>query len=252
MTDAASETMSESNHGPGFHPLYQQVKELMIQRVVSGDWKPGELLPSEMKLAVEYHVSQGTVRKALEEMVADHLVVRHQGKGTFVAARGSGSPVHFFSIVTLEGQPVVPGAPATFDWSECAPNARERNDLKLKPDDRVYRIFRVRTVDGHPALIERISVERSRFDGLPELMRTSDRMNTYLIMEREFGVLVVNAREWLQAVPASAVDEAELGVAQGSPMLALTRVSFSVDGQPVESRRVRFSSEKLRYFCERS
>ncbi len=243
--------MSESSHGPGFHPLYQQVKELMIQRVVSGDWKPGELLPSEMKLAVEYHVSQGTVRKALEEMVADHLVVRHQGKGTFVAARASGSPVHFFSIVTLEGEPVVAGAPIAFDWSACVPNDRERNDLKLKADDRVYRIFRVRPVDGRPALIERISVESARFEGLPELMRNSDRMNTYVIMEREFGILVVKAREWLEAVPASAVDEAELGVAQGSPMLALNRVSFSVDGQPVESRRVRFSSEKLRYFNER-
>ena len=244
--------MSESSHGPGFHPLYQQVKELMIQRVLAGDWKPGELLPSEMKLAVEYHVSQGTARKALEEMVADHLVVRHQGKGTFVTARASGSPVHFFSIVNRDGQRVVPGPPNAFDWSECAPNERERRDLNLKPVDRVYRIFRVRPVDGVPALIERISVQCSRFPGLPEMMRSADRMNTYVIMEREFGILVVRAREWVEAIPASEVDVAELGVSRGSPILAMTRVSLALDGTPVETRRVRFSSEKFRYFNDRS
>ncbi|HSR54974.1 MAG TPA: GntR family transcriptional regulator, partial [Alphaproteobacteria bacterium] len=82
--------MTETIQGPDFSPLYRQVKELLLQRVVSGYWKPGEILPSEVKLAAEFNVSQGTVRKALEEMAAEHLVVRHQGKGTFVAARGVG------------------------------------------------------------------------------------------------------------------------------------------------------------------
>ena len=77
--------MSETLQGPDFLPLYRQVKELLLQRVAGGHWKPGDILPSETKLAGEFNVSQGTVRKALEELAAEHLVVRHQGKGTFVA-----------------------------------------------------------------------------------------------------------------------------------------------------------------------
>ncbi len=97
--------MSETVQGPDFSPLYRQVKELLLQRVVSGVWKPGEGLPSETKLAEQFNVSQGTVRKALEEMVAEHVVVRHQGKGTFVAARGEDSPVHFFSMTARDHGP---------------------------------------------------------------------------------------------------------------------------------------------------
>ena len=77
----------------------------MIQRVVSGDWKPGELLPSEMKLAVEYHVSQGTVRKALDELTAENVVVRRQGRGTFVAEHDDHRALfHSGQYVPLEGR----------------------------------------------------------------------------------------------------------------------------------------------------
>src|SRR3546814_14076323 len=70
---------------PGFKPLYQQVKDLLIGRLIGSYWKPGDLLPSEMQLAEELGVSQGTVRKALDEMTADNLLVRRQGRGTYVA-----------------------------------------------------------------------------------------------------------------------------------------------------------------------
>ena len=80
-----------SNHGatgistPAFSPLYQQIKGLILQSLEAGEWRPGELIPSEMELAGRFKVSQGTVRKAIDELAADNLVVRRQGKGTFVA-----------------------------------------------------------------------------------------------------------------------------------------------------------------------
>src|SRR5206468_5094674 len=76
---------TESGPSPTFSPLYQQIKALITQSLQSGEWKPGELIPSEVELAARYKVSQGTVRKAIDEMSAENLVVRRQGKGTFVA-----------------------------------------------------------------------------------------------------------------------------------------------------------------------
>jgi GntR family transcriptional regulator len=239
--------MSESSQGPGFHPLYQQIKELLIQRVLSGDWKPGEVLPSEAKLAAEYQVSQGTVRKAIEEMAADHLVIRHQGKGTFVSARGSESALHFFSIVTEDGRIASPGKAVHFAWSEGEASERERRDLRLAEDEPVYHIYRIRPVDDQPALIERIVVSSKRFPGLPELMRDAVRMNSYLIMEKHFGVLVVRAEEWIEAVGADAEDAAQLGVAEGAPLISVHRISYALDGTPAETRRMRFPTGRLRY-----
>lgn len=239
--------MSESSQGPGFHPLYIQIKELLIQRVLMGDWKPGEPLPSEAKLAAEYRVSQGTVRKAIEEMAADHLVVRHQGKGTFVSARASDSPLHFFSIVTEDDRLAMPGKALQFDWTEGPANERERRELALAEGEVVYRIYRVRPVGGFPALVERISIPRDRYRGFPEMMRDAVRMNAYLLLEKEFGVLVVRADEWIDAVSADKEDAAQLGVPEGTALLRINRISYALDGRPVETRRMRFPTDRLRY-----
>lgn len=242
-----SARMTESSQGPGFHPLYLQVKELLIQRVLSGHWKPGEALPSEMKLATEYQVSQGTVRKAIEEMVAEHIVVRHQGKGTFVAERGVRSPIHFFSIVAPDDSIVTPGTAIQFDWSEAPANERERMELRLAEGEMVYRIYRVRPVAGVPALVETIVIPRARFLGIPELMRNSVRANAYMIMEKDFGVLVVRAEERLEAVSAGREDAAHLGVPEGTALVRINRICYALDGTPVETRRMRFHTQNLRY-----
>src|SRR6187431_1357294 len=70
---------------PAFSPLYQQIKDLILQSLQAGEWKPGESIPSEMDLAARFRVSQGTVRKAIDELAAENLLLRRQGKGTFVA-----------------------------------------------------------------------------------------------------------------------------------------------------------------------
>ena len=70
---------------PAFSPLYQQIKTLILQSLQAGEWKPGEAIPSETELAARFRVSQGTVRKAIDELAAENLLIRRQGKGTFVA-----------------------------------------------------------------------------------------------------------------------------------------------------------------------
>ena len=91
---------------PTFSPLYQQIKRLITGSLESGEWKPGEAIPSEVELAGRYGVSQGTVRKAIDELAGENLLVRRQGKGTFVATHSE--PRFQFRILRLapdEGEP---------------------------------------------------------------------------------------------------------------------------------------------------
>jgi GntR family transcriptional regulator len=84
---------------PTFSPLYRQIKEFMIRSLEAGEWRPGDSIPSEGELAARFNVSQGTVRKAIDEMAAENLLVRRQGKGTFVASHDD--PRSFFRFLRL-------------------------------------------------------------------------------------------------------------------------------------------------------
>ncbi|CAG0976650.1 partial putative HTH-type transcriptional regulator YurK, partial [Rhodocyclaceae bacterium] len=88
-----------ANESPTFSPLYRQIKGLILQALEAGEWRPGEAIPSETELAARFGVSQGTVRKAIDEMAAENLLVRRQGKGTFVATHSD--PRAFFRFLRL-------------------------------------------------------------------------------------------------------------------------------------------------------
>src|SRR5882724_7890189 len=134
---------SEPEARPAFQPLYLQIKALLIKRVLSGEWRPAQLLPSEMKLAEEYRVSQGTVRKAIEEMAAENLVMRHQGKGTFVAThRSTSRPFRFIRLVSDvsdEAHPVT----KFISIKTGAATTQERKRLHMPEEARVVRVERM-------------------------------------------------------------------------------------------------------------
>ena len=104
---------------PAFSPLYQQIKGLILQSLEAGEWKPGEAIPSEMELAARFRVSQGTVRKAIDELAAENLVVRRQGKGTFVATHAEHHVRYrFLKLMPDSGDRDAEG-PATRTILEC-------------------------------------------------------------------------------------------------------------------------------------
>jgi GntR family transcriptional regulator len=241
------ESRERTGDTPDFHPLYAQIKELLIQRVMRGDWKPGELLPSEFKLAAEFKVSQGTVRKALDEMSAEKLVVRQQGKGTFVAARdGRSTPFHFFRIRPDNGGPWDPSTKLISVGLDAATSA-EADVLGLARDEGVYRITRTRSFGGAPMLLDQMALSQSRFADLDVIYRRNEPTNIYVLLEREFGVLVVRAQEKLRAILATPEDRKLLNVAEGTPLLAIDRVSFALDNTPIESRRVAIDTHHHHY-----
>ena len=117
---------------PAFSPLYQQIKGLILQSLQSGEWKPGEGIPSEMDLAARYRVSQGTVRKAIDELASDNLLVRRQGKGTFVATHAEQQVQYrFLKLMPDMGDPKSEG-PAQRTIVDCK---------KLRANADVGRVF---------------------------------------------------------------------------------------------------------------
>ncbi len=240
--------MSENPQGPDFSPLYRQVKELLLQRVVTGHWKPGEILPSETKLAREFNVSQGTVRKALEEMAAEHLVVRHQGKGTFVAARGAGQPVHFFNMTTADHKPVGSRINGAVTYETGFATAKEQEALGIGPDSEVLRVSRVRLIGKRPTLFDEIVLQHDRFPGFADHLDKGIQTNTYVIMEKEYGVLVVRAEEWVSAEAAGPLEAEMLEVKPGTPVLKIHRISYGLDGAPVELRNIWVDTSDCHYY----
>lgn len=234
-----SETTDKAGGSLDFHPLYRQIKERLIERVLRGDWRPGELLPSEFKLAAEFKVSQGTVRKALDELAAENAVIRMQGKGTFVAARSTRhTPLHFFRLVLDSGAQWVPHNTRVISFGEEDASEEEARALALPPESRVWRIDRVRFFEDRPMVREMIALSAQRFPKLEALYKTTQKANLYSLLEQEYGVLVVRAEEKLRARAATERESELLKIAPATPVLDIERLSLAIDGTPTEFRHM--------------
>lgn len=232
-------------------PLYSQIKSLLLARVIKGEWGPGELLPSEMRLAAEYGVHQGTVRKAIEEMAAQNLVIRQQGKGTFVSGSAMRhNPYHFFRLMPKSG---VREAPTNeFILVERAPATEmERSRLQLAGDRaEVVRSVRLRRFNDVPIIVERVAQPAAVFPDLENLYRELSPETTYGLLERRYRVLIVKVTERLTAIAAAAEDAGLLGVEPGAPLLEVSRIARAIDGQIVEWRVSRCQTDSHEYVVD--
>lgn len=227
---------------PEFKPLYGQIKELLLRRLAAGEWRPGDALPSETALAQEYGVSQGTLRKALNALEAEHLVDRRQGKGTFVAKHSAKrSLFQFFHVVGNDGERQLPESRA-LSCNGGVANKTEREALELKPGASVIRIQRVRHLNGEPVISEYISVPGKLFRDLRRRPLEEVPNALYQLYEEHYGVTVARISEQLRAVACQAEDGKRLGVPVDTPLLEIERIALSIEKQPVEWRLSRCST----------
>mgnify|MGYP002148918470 CR=1 FL=1 len=136
--------------GPAFSPLYQQIKALIMRELQAGVWKPAEAIPSELDLAARFKVSQGTVRKAVDELAAENLLVRRQGKGTFVATHAETQiQYRFLRLMSDDGS--VPGlARRLLECRRLRAPADVARALGLRSGDAAIQIKRVLSLRGAP------------------------------------------------------------------------------------------------------
>ena len=235
---------------PKAQPLYAQVKALMMQRLIAGQWRPGEVLPSEFQLADMFGVSQGTVRKALDALAADNVLVRRQGRGTFVAEHDDHRALfHFFHLVGPDGERRLPES-RLISVRKGQANRLEADRLSLGRGAPVIRIRRLRRLDGRPAIAETITVPQSLFPDLADIREVPNTL--YDLYERRYGITIARAVERLAAIAADDRDAELLDVRPGAPLLEIDRTALALDGTPVEWRVSRCVTETHHYRVELS
>ena len=226
--------------GPG--PLYRQVKRELLRVIEGGRYGPGETLPNESSLSRELGVSVGTLRKAVDELVHEHLLVRRQGKGTFVALHNDDRFMfHFFHVEPREEAETGP-AQREYPQVECVGFERGKADdgeaaaLRLRPGDPVLRIDNRLSLRGRPVVHDRLVMSARTFRGLTE-KRFRERPSTvYSLYQTDHGITVLRARERARATAAGRDTARILGVSMGLPVLEVHRVALTFGDRPVEYR----------------
>ena len=231
-------------------PLYRIVKEGIRQRIIDRRWNPGDCLPNEFALGAMFEASQGTVRKALNELVAENIVVRHQGKGTFVASHTPEQNLfRFFHIHGDDGTWREPDSTIISCRREPA-NRAIADKLGIERGERIAIIARVRHFAAQTIIVEDIYLPGELFPDLNKVSEDDLPGALYQYYQSRFGLTVAKAVERIKAVAASEDDARILEVDPGTPLLEIERTASGLDGTVLELRVSRCATSSFHYFNE--
>jgi GntR family transcriptional regulator len=239
---------------PLFSPLYRQIADLITRSLQAGEWKPGEAIPSELDLAARFRVSQGTVRKAVDDLAASNLLVRRQGKGTYVATHAEAQTQFRFLRLAPDAAPGAPEAvehePLSRRFLDCSRQrapADVARAIGLHGGEAALRVRRLLYFRGRPVVLDDIWLPAALFKGLTSARLSAYQGPMYGLFETEFGVRMVRAEEQIRAVAADAEAADLLAVAPGAPLLSVERVAFTYGDRPVELRRGLYDTRHHHY-----
>ncbi len=239
-----------SQDAPTFSPLYRQIKALIIQALEAGEWRPGQVIPSEQELAVRFGVSQGTVRKAIDEMAAENLLVRKQGKGTYVASHNDPRALfRFLRLVPLDSDLSHPTSVPLDCWRAKAGQEASRM-LAIELGAPIIIVRRLLQFALKPVVIDEIYLSGETFQGLTAEVLQSWNGSLYSLFETRFGLRMIRAQEKIRAVAADRNASEALKVPEGTPLLSVERVTYTYGDKPVEWRRGLYSTAEHFYLNE--
>jgi GntR family transcriptional regulator len=244
--------MKKSAQAPSFRPLYEQIKILLTQSLVSGEWKPGEAIPSEMDLAARFRVSQGTVRKAIDELASENILYRRQGKGTFVASHNEPAYQYRFLRLTPDSGEKPHPQNLFFGLERGKAHGDAAHALGLKPGAPTIGFKRVMSFGGRPVILDDIVFAAGQFPGLTLAELEEFAGSVYSFYESVFNVRMIRAEERLTAVAADSFAAAHLKVAPQTPLLRVDRIAYTYGDKPVEWRRGLCRTDGFSYYNELS
>jgi GntR family transcriptional regulator len=231
-------------------PLYQRLRDQLAEQIANNRWRPGEAIPTEAALSSEYCLSTGTVRKAIDMLVADNILERQQGRGTFIRRpQFQSSLFRFFRFQTASGERQIPES-RILSMEPMAAPAAVAQMLGLPPGSPVIRMLRLRLLDAQPVLAEEIWLSRIQFHALLEIDMDQQGPLLYPIYEEFCGQVVAYAEETLTADAVDEVNARLLHIPVNSPVVVIERLARNYAGQPLEWRRSRGHASHFHYSVE--
>jgi GntR family transcriptional regulator len=235
---------------PSFRPLYDQIKILITQSLIAGEWHPGEAIPSEIELAARFMVSQGTVRKAIDELASENILVRRQGKGTFVATHTEErTQFRFLRVMNNIGDTPYPES-RVVEFKRGKVNAEMGQALELRSAAPVFLVKRLLVYSGKPVILDEICLPATLFKGMTEEKLASYKGSFYSFFESQYGLRAIRAEERLTAVAADKTTAAYLEIKPGTPLLCVDRIAYTYGDKPVEWRRGLCHTDGYSYYNE--
>ena len=232
------------------HPLYKEVKIRLTRGLAAGEWKPGQAIPSESRLAQHFNVSVGTIRKAIDELVAERILLRQQGRGTFVATHTEDRTLfYFFHIVGKDGSREVP-VTELLSFRRMRAGAIEQDRLGLTRGAPVYRIKNLLKLTGKPVILDEITVAAALFPGLDEGGFRNREGTIYGFYQARYGISVLRISERLSAARPPRRAASLLGLDSDTPGLVIRRVAYTYDDSPVEYRVSWVNTEHHEYLSD--
>jgi GntR family transcriptional regulator len=228
-------------------PLYLQLRRWIEDAIKRGTINPGDALPSERDLAQRADVSRVTVRKAVQQLVHDGVLVQRQGSGTFVAPETQRVEQSLSQLTSFTEDMARRGMAVRAEWLErglYTPSPEETVVLGLGAGEQVARVSRLRLTGEMPLAIERASISATL---LPEPMAVGDSLYRYL---DRFGTRPVRAIQRIRAANIAEGDAHLLQVPVGSAGLHIERVSYLGTGRVVEFTRSIYRGDTYDFVAE--
>jgi GntR family transcriptional regulator len=217
-------------------PLYVEVKKKITQSLIQGEWGPGEAIPSEIELANIYDVSQGTVRKAIDDLSAESILVRRQGKGTYVATHNEENiQLRFLRLTSQFGLNEKLDNQLISFSKEKATNKLAKI-LNINPSSTIISVTRILTFNENPLILDVIKIPAQSFRGLTAEMIVENNGSMYRMYETDFGVRMLRADEKILAITANSETASHLKVQETHPLLSVERISYTYKNKPLEWR----------------
>ena len=222
---------------PSYWPLYRQIKNLITDALVSGEWRPGDPIPSEIELANRFSVSQGTVRKAIAELADENMLVRHQGKGTFVASHSDERSRFPYLRITPDRGSFDKLTANLIEFRKLKLDAACARKLGQASGSAAFLIRRTVSLPDNPVIYEEIRLPSSIYKGLSREVIDRHQCMLYSMYESAFHVRILYVEEQVRAQTGSDEVAEYLDVAADSPLLVIDRVAYTYADKPVELRR---------------
>jgi len=250
---AKSSSSTTDTHFPGVPlttPLYREVKRQLMDALSTGEWKPGDAIPAERRLAERYGISIGTVRRAIDELVAENMLIRQQGRGTFVASHNRDRLLYyFFHVVPQNGAKEYPVV-RLLGFARAKADKLVSETLEIAVADPIFRIRNLLSLSDEPVMVDDITIAAARFPGMTERAIRDRPSTVYNLYQDAFGISVVRTVERLRATSVDDEIAPLLHVATGSPLLQIRRVALTYSDVPVELRISHVNTARHEYWSE--